>query len=421
MITINAVGYEKLEKFVKNGKIQKKLNFAHESLRSLDKSNGTGWVDLPSETNKQEILSIKTIAKEIQDKCDLFLVVGIGGSYAGANACIDVLKKSINKTEVKFVGTSFCAKELQSELEDAKHREVCVNVISKSGNTTETLLAFHLIEEFMKKKYKKGEYKSRIFVTTDYEVGYLRDLAIKENYKMFIIPRTIGGRYSVFTSVGLLPMAVAGLNIEKLINGAKVAELKYSELSIEENLAYKYAMIRYFLHTKHKKFVEVIASFDSSLNSYFEWQKQLFAESEGKDGKGLFVASLNYPKDLHSFGQYIQDGSPILFETIISIKNKQEEKPISGLKENHPLFALNGKSFASIEKATEDGVISAHKKAGVPIIKIEVEELTEESIGEFLYFMMIACAISSYMLGVNPFDQPGVEQYKKETRENLNI
>lgn len=420
MITINSENIRGVEKFAKSGKIQKKLLLAHESLRALDKSNGTGWVNLPSETQKQELTTIKNIAKEIQDKCDLFIVVGIGGSYAGANAVIEMLKKS-NQTEVKFVGLSFSAKELQDVLEQIKHREVCVNVISKSGNTTETLIAFHMIEEAMKKKYKKGEYKKRIFVSTDYEKGYLREVATKEGYQTFIIPRTIGGRYSVFTVVGLLPIAVAGINIDKFMNGAKVAELKYYDLNSDKNLAYNYALSRYYLNTKQKKSVEVMVSFESKLSAYFEWQKQLFAESEGKNKKGIFVSSLIYPRDLHSFGQFIQDGSPILFETVFNIKNQTEDKVINGLSENHPLYKINGQSILNIEDATRDGVIKAHQETGVPVIKIDLENISEESVGELMYFMMVACAMHSYLLGVNPFDQPGVENYKQNTRELLNI
>lgn len=419
MITVNTGGTKLTEKYILSGKIQKKLRTAHDLLHGFDKSGGTGWVELPSEITKTELTTIKDYAKSIQDMCELFIVIGIGGSYAGANAGLEMLKKGNVKTEVIFLGTSFNAKEIQKALEQAKTKDVCVNVISKSGETTETAVTFHILEDFMKKKYKKGEYRKRIFVTTDYEKGSLREVATKEGYTSFVIPRTIGGRYSVFTPVGLLPLAVGGINIEKVIQGAKQAQGYCSELDVMQNPAYKYALTRYFIHTKCKKHLEVVASFDGRTKAFFEWFKQLFAESEGKDGKGLYVASLNYSTDLHSFGQFVQEGSPILFETIIDIKKQNADISLGKIKDSSPIAYLNGKSLVEIERATLNGVMEAHRQAGVPVVVIEMEEITEESFGEMLYFFMAACGMSAYLLGVNPFNQPGVEAYKQKTREIL--
>ena len=419
MIFVNNDDALVANKYFLGSKVQKKLKLAHESLRGFDKSCGIGWVELPTETTKNEISSIKQVAKEIQEMCDMFIVIGIGGSYAGAAAGISMLQKANHKVEIVFLGTSFNAKEIANCLERAKNKEVCVNVISKSGNTTETAATFHLVEEFMKKKYKKGEYKKRIFVTTDHEKGSLREVATNEGYFSFVIPRTIGGRYSVLTPVGLLPFAVAGLNIEKIMQGAKAAQGYCSEFDVNINPAYRYALTRYYLYTKKKKFVEVAASFDGRLKAFFEWYKQLFAESEGKDKKGLYISSLNYSTDLHSFGQFIQDGTPVLFETILDIKKQSADIVLEKIKENSPISHLNGKSLAEIERATMSGVIEAHKTAGVPIINISVEELNEEILGELLYFFMTSSAVSAYLMGVNPFNQPGVESYKQRTFDML--
>ena len=419
MIVVNIDDAKVLEKNLTNSKVQKKLKQAHEQLHGFDKSNGTGWVDLPSEITKTEIGTIKQFAKNIQEMCQVFVVIGIGGSCVGAKAAIEMLKKSNVKTEVVFVGTSLNAKEIQNVIEQVKNKDVCVNVISKSGETLETNVAFHFIEELMKKKYKKGEYKKRIFVTTDYEKGSLREISTKEGYQSFIIPRTIGGRYSFFTPAGLLPMAVAGLNIEKILIGAKTAQEYCSGMDVMSNPAYLYALTRHFLYTKKRKTVEIVASFDGRMKLFFEWFKQLFAESEGKDKKGLFVSSLNYSTDLHSFGQYIQQGPPILFETILDIKKQNTDLILDKINENSPISYLNGKSLSEVERAMLNGIKNAHTLAGVPIILVEVDDLTEESLGEVVYFFMTACAISAYMIGVNPFNQPAVEEYKQKTRKNL--
>ena len=404
------------ENLFKNGKIAKKIKFAHENLHSMDKSGGTGWVELPSLTTKSELLLIKEKAKEIQDMANLLIVVGVGGSVNGTKSAIEILQKHNFKVEVAFVGDSFDASAIQRVLDNAKTKEVCVNVVSKSGNTTETLLAFHLVEEFMKKKYKKGEYKKRIFVTTDHEKGILREIANKEGYPSFVFPRTIGGRYSLLSIVGLLPMAVAGINIERVMSGAKEAEENCSLPEVIENPAYKYAVSRYLINKKKKKSVEVFASFDSRLRVYFEWLKQLFGESEGKDKKGLYVTSLTYPSDLHSMGQFLEDGSPVVFETIFDIKKPSADLTFDKIKENSPLALFENKSLSEISRATLEGVKSSHAEKGIPLVSVEIEDLSEESFGYMAQFFMLSAATSAYLFGVNPFDQPAVEGYKQKTR-----
>ena len=295
----------------------------------------------------------------------------------------------------------------------AKTKEVFVNVISKSGDTTESLIAFYLIEEFMKKKYKKGEYKKRIIVTTDHEKGSLREISNKENYYSIVFPRTIGGRFSLHSIVGLLPMAVAGVNIEKVIHGAKEAEKEFNEI---DNIAFQFATTRYLLNTKKKKSLEIIASFDEKVTYLYDWTKQLFAESEGKNKKGTFISSLNYPTDLHSHGQFVADGTKILYETIISIEKQNADITLEKIKENSPLHKFNGLSVNDMSRATEEGVKSSHFEKGVPIIEFKMEELNEETFGYLTYLLMTSASVSAYLLGQNPFDQPAVEDYKEKTR-----
>lgn len=400
------------EKFISNSKIQKKCAVIRDNLHGFDKSCGTGWVELPSQTTKQEILNLKEMAKEINEMAEMLIVIGIGGSVNGAKMGIDLFKKQNAKTEVVFLGENYSAKHIQKVLEEAKNKSVCVNVISKSGNTLETLIAFQLVEDFMKKKYKKGEYKNRIFVTTDHELGNLRAIATAEGYRSLIIPRTIGGRYSFFTAVGLLPMAVAGVNIEKLIVGALRAEKVCADTNLSMNPAYRYAITRHFLETKKKKMVEVIASFDERLVLFFEWYKQLFMESEGKNKKGLFVSSLNYPKDLHSAEQFVLDGNPILFETLININKQNSDLTLDKIKENRPLFNFNGKSLSEIQTEQLQRVQALHKEVGIPQIVIEMDELTEENMGELIYFLFYVCAVNCLLCGADPFSQPAVEKNK---------
>lgn len=407
--------------WLKDKKFLKALRLAHDNLHSLDRSQGTGWVELPNLTTEIEIENIKTIAQDIKNRCDVFVVVGIGGSYAGTKAALEMLE--VNGTpEIIFMGTTFSAKDITSVMEKIKDKEVCVCAISKSGGTSETLVSFSFLENYLKKKYKKNkEYANRIFIITDYEKGYLRELSVKEGYTSLVIPRTVGGRYSVLSAVGLLPLAVGGINIEKLLEGAKTAYKNYFVMNLSDNNAYLYGAARNILYSKGGKQIEVLASFDDRLSAFNEWFKQLFAESEGKDKKGLFVSSLTYSTDLHSFGQFLQEGSPIIFETMITINKPSCDIKIENLDLNSPIAMMDGKLLSEVVKATETGVLAAHKKANLPIIKIQIDELNEFTIGELFYFFEISCAVSAYLTGVNPFNQPGVESYKKETKEILSI
>lgn len=416
MLTINTLDTLINPKLKLGSKFLKKLKLAHESLHNIDKSMGTGWVDYPKEITKSELVSIKETAQKIQEMCELFVVVGTGGSVEGTKAIIGALDKKPAKTKMVFVGDSLEPKEIETVLDAIKANETCVNVISKSGTTTETLIIFHLIEQAMKKKYKKGEYKKRIFVTTDYELGSLRELASKEGYASFVIPRAIGGRFSVFTSVGLLPLAVSGVNIEKLISGAKLAIQTNGEFNINSP-ANELASARYFLHTKLKKSVEVVTSFSAQASGLFEWYKQLFNESEGKNKKGLFVSSLRFPSKLHSAGQFIQQGNPILFETFLDVEKTNHDIMLEKIDASSPMASLEKASINRVNQAIELSVKQAHKDAKVPFITLSLTELTEEAIGEFMQTIMLACGISALLLGVNPFNQPGVEDYKNHFRD----
>ena len=404
---------------LESGSVVKLVRKAHDNLRALDRSIGTGWVDLPTNTTKTDITNIKKLAKEIQDKCECLIVIGIGGSYLGAYSAIKMLKRN-PKTEIKFIGLDFNAYDLIKTLEELKQKEVCVNVISKSGTTTETLIAFELIEAYMKKRYKKRyDYKNRIIVTTDYEKGYLREVCSKEGYPSLVLPRTVGGRYSVLTPVGLLPMSVAGINIEKVMNGAKEAYDYCFEFDTLKNPAYKYATTRYLLYKKAKKQVELTATFDDRLLGLQAWHQQLFAESEGKKGKGLFVSSARYSTDLHSVGQFVQEGSPILFETMLEVKVPEEDLKLENITAESPVSYLEGKLLSEVNNSALNGVVEAHSSGKVPVVQIKLDAINDETYGELVFFFETACAVSAYMLGVNPFDQPGVEAYKKRMKEKL--
>ena len=288
----------------------------------------------------------------------------------------------------------------------------------RSGTTTETAIAFEMVEAFMKKKYKKGsEYKKRIFITTDYEVGYLREIANSEGYTSFIIPRTVGGRYSVLSAVGLFPMAVAGINIEKVINGAINAYQYNFEFNTNLNPAYRYGAVRYLMYAKNRKLVELTTSFDDRMTGLLDWHRQLFAESEGKNGKGMFVSTSKYTTDLHSIGQFVQQGTPLLFETIFTCVQPEEDFKLENISEHSPVAYLEGKLLSEVNNSAKLGVIKAHSEAKVPVVEIKIDNLNEETYGELVYTLETACAISGLMLGINPFDQPGVEAYKKYMRE----
>ncbi|MBQ8451737.1 MAG: glucose-6-phosphate isomerase [Clostridia bacterium] len=396
---------------------QKKINEIHDFLHSGDHTPGTTWIDWPLCYDKKEFSKILKLSKEIKENSDALLVVGIGGSYLGARSGLELLSKK-SKVEVVFVGMNMDYFDLNEKLELLKDKDVTVNVISKSGTTVEILSTLNIIERFMKNKYK-SEYKKRMIFTTDKQKGYLRERANLEGFETLCVPDNMGGRYSVLSAVGLLPFAVADVNIKKIMEGASFA---YSDLftnNIENNPAYQYAIYRHLLNKKLGKKVEVFTSFTKRFGSFGDWLQQLFDESEGKDKKGLFVTSLTYSTDLHSVGQFVQDGSPILAETFIDVKNVQKDNEILNVPLGSPIKFLDGKKFSELSRAGFDGTIKAHSEAGVPIAIIEIDDIDEVYYGYLVYFFELTCAVSGYLLGVNPFNQPGVEQYKAYMKEFL--
>lgn len=381
-----------------------------------------GWLELPKEVDKEELERLSTVAKRIQESSDALIVIGIGGSYLGARACIEALNHSFynelseekRKTpRIYYVGQNISTTYILDLFDAIEGLDISLNVISKSGTTTEPAIAFRLFKEYLEDKYGKEEARKRIVVTTDKEKGALKELARIEGYESFVIPDDVGGRYSVLTPVGLLPIAVAGIDIYKLLEGAASGQEEYAIRNIKENPAYQYAAIRNILYKKGKA-IEILVNYEPALTYLAEWWKQLYGESEGKDGKGIYPASVNFTTDLHSMGQYIQDGRRNLFETTINIGRshgeiiiKESEDDLDGLN------YLAGKSLDEVNKKAFEGTLKAHVSGNVPNIIIEVPELNEYYLGKLFYFFEKACAISGYLLGVNPFDQPGVEEYKR--------
>ena len=404
--------------------MQETINQAHNKLH-----NGTGagndflgWIDLPVDYDKGEFERIKQAAKKIQDNSDVLIVIGIGGSYLGARACIDALShtfynslsKEQRKTpEVYYVGNNISGTYLKDLLDVCEGKEVSVNVISKSGTTTEPAIAFRVFKEFMENKYGKEAAKERIFATTDKARGALLTLAQEEGYETFVIPDDVGGRFSVLTPVGLLPIAVAGISIDDLMKGAADAREEYLNPNVEENECYKYAAVRNALLRKGKT-TEIIVNYEPCLQYFGEWWKQLYGESEGKDGKGLYPSSVNFSTDLHSLGQYIQDGQRMLFETVINVENPRKDVTLQ--EEASDLDGLNylaGKTMDFVNKKAFEGTILAHVDGGVPNVVVNMPSIDAYNMGRMIYFFEKACGVSGYLLGVNPFDQPGVEEYKK--------
>ncbi len=406
------------QKKIASKKYQKQINEITTTLHNPDHVAGTTWVDWPVNYDKKEFAKIQKLAKTIASNSDVLLVVGIGGSYLGAKAGLDMLLESKSKVEVVFAGTCFDYTDLAEKLEYVKNKDVTVNIISKSGTTVETLLALNLIEKFLKNKYK-ADYKQRLIFTTDKTVGYLRQRATQEGIETLCVPDYMGGRYSVLSAVGMLPFACAGLNIKRIMEGAAQAFNDLSKENIEENPAYQYAIYRHMLNTKLGKKVELFASFSSKLSSFGAWLQQLFDESEGKDGKGLFVGSLAYSTDLHSVGQFIQQGTPMIAETFINVQNPAKDIKLSGIALDSPIKFLEGKNFSDVNNAAQNGTLKAHIDAKVPIVCVEIDEISDFNFGYLVYFFELACATSGYLLGVNPFDQPGVEQYKSYMKELL--
>lgn len=381
-----------------------------------------GWIDLPVDYDKDEFARIKQAAKKIQEDSDVLLVIGIGGSYLGARAAIEFLRhsfynnvdKSVRKTpEIYYVGNSISSTYIQHLVEVVGDRDFSINMISKSGTTTEPAIAFRVFKKILEKKYGKEEAAKRIYATTDKAKGALKNLANEEGYESFVVPDDVGGRFSVLTAVGLLPIAVSGADIDKLMEGAASGRKAALEKPFEENDALKYAAVRNILMRKGKS-VEIVANYEPSMHYVSEWWKQLFGESEGKDQKGIFPAAVDLTTDLHSMGQFIQDGSRIMFETVMNIEKSRcevvlEEEPV----DLDDLNYLAGKSVDFINKSAMNGTILAHTDGNVPNLMVNIPEQNEFYLGELFYFYEFACGVSGYLNGVNPFDQPGVESYKR--------
>ena len=378
-----------------------------------------GWVDLPVDYDKEEFARIKAAAEKIRNNSDVLVVIGIGGSYLGARAAIEFLKSPLynnlkkDTPEIYYAGNNISPTYLNEIISLCEGRDFSVNVISKSGTTTEPALAFRVFREMVEKKYGKDGAKDRIFCTTDKARGTLKQLADSEGYETFVIADDVGGRYSVLTAVGLLPIAVAGCDIDAIMAGAAQARDKLLSADFDSNDCYKYAAIRNILYKKNKS-VEMLVSYDPSFAMMAEWWKQLFGESEGKDQRGIFPSSAIFSTDLHSMGQFIQDGSRIMFETVVDIKKPKKDFFLENDSENlDGLNFLTNQNMSVVNKKAFQGTVLAHTEGGVPNIVIELEDTSEKTFGYMVYFFELACAVSGYMLSVNPFNQPGVESYKK--------
>lgn len=419
--------YSKALEFVSQEEIdnfESTVNLAKETLINKKGAGADflGWLDLPVNYDKEEFERIKKAAKKIQSDSEMLVVIGIGGSYLGAKACIEALSHSfyalLDKTKrpyphIVFCGNSISEKYLHDLEEALEGKDFSINIISKSGTTTEPAVAFRVLKKALIKKYGKEEAKKRIYATTDRAKGALKKLTDEEGYESFVVPDDVGGRFSVLTAVGLLPIAVAGIDIDRLMSGAAAARKSALEKPYKENPALLYAAMRNIIHRKGKA-IEILANYEPSLHYISEWWKQLYGESEGKDNKGIYPASVDLTTDLHSMGQFIQEGSRILYETVISIEKplvnmllEEEEKDTDGMN------YLAGKSIDFVNKSAMNGTILAHTDGGVPNLSIVLPELNEEYLGELFYFFEFACGVSGYILAVNPFNQPGVESYKK--------
>lgn len=419
--------YSKAAGFISEEEVGYMGKLADDAKQLLLSRNGAGndflgWIDLPVDYDKEEFGRIQKAAAKIQSDSEVFLVIGIGGSYLGARAAIEFLRhgfynnisKEMRKTpEIYFVGNSISGSYVQGLIDVIGDRDFSVNVISKSGTTTEPAIAFRIFKEMLEKKYGREEAAKRIYATTDKSRGALKNLANEEGYESFVVPDDVGGRFSVLTAVGLLAIAVSGADITKLMEGAAEGRKIALESKYEDNDALKYAAIRNILHRKGKP-IEILANYEPSLHYISEWWKQLYGESEGKDQKGIFPASVDLTTDLHSMGQFIQDGSRVMFETVLSVEEprsrivlKEEPVDLDGLN------YLAGKDMDFVNKNAMNGTILAHTDGNVPNLMVKIPEQNEFYLGELMYFFEFACGISGYLLGVNPFNQPGVESYKK--------
>lgn len=413
------------ERFLSEDKILNNAERGVQALNTLDAKSGAGndflgWVTLPTDYDKEEFSRIEKAAGFIKKNCDVLVVIGIGGSYLGARAVIEALKSpnynalAKDTPQIYFIGNSISPAMLNDVLAVCEGKDICVNVISKSGTTTEPAIAFRVFRELVYKKYSREEAAKRIFCTTDKAKGTLKELADKEGYETFVVPDDVGGRYSVLTAVGLLPIACAGIDIKALMNGAKAAQDSLNSRDINANDCLKYAIIRNCFYDMGKK-LECFICYEPCMTMFNEWLKQLFAESEGKDGKGLYPVSCIFSTDLHSVGQYIQEsGSELMFETCIKFDKPLSDFTVTAEEGNiDGLNFLAGKTMSYINEKARQGTLLAHTEGGVPNLVLEAGEITEENIGYLIYFFEKACAVSGYILGINPFNQPGVESYKK--------
>ena len=374
-----------------------------------------GWVDWPVKYDKQELERIKKDAQYVRDNFDILVVCGIGGSYLGSRCALEALKglKSDDKLEIIFMGQTFSPNYVAQVMNYLKGKNFAINVISKSGTTTETSISFRLLKELLESQVGKEKAKKAIYATTDKEKGALKTLCNNEGYATYVLPGDIGGRYSVFTAVGTFPLACAGIDVDKMLKGAQVAKDEAERLPLKENKCYQYAVMRDYMY-RHNKPVEMYVTYEPQMSQISEWLKQLFGESEGKDHKGLFPSSATFSTDLHSLGQYVQEGTPLLFETIINVlKPKQDVIIPHDDADLDGLNYLEGKDLAFVNQKAFEGTLKAHEDGGVPCNVISLSKLDEYNLGYLFYFFMRACAMSAYMLDINPFNQPGVEVYKK--------
>ncbi|NLL94107.1 MAG: glucose-6-phosphate isomerase [Clostridiales bacterium] len=419
--------YSKAAPFIRANEIESMAKLVADAKETLVSKTGEGndflgWIDLPVDYDKEEFTRIKAAANKIQNDSEVLLVIGIGGSYLGARAAIEFLRhsfynnvdKSVRKApEIYYVGNNISSTYIQHLIDVVGDRDFSINMISKSGTTTEPAIAFRVFKKILEKKYGKEGAANRIYATTDKAKGALKNLANEEGYESFVVPDDVGGRFSVLTAVGLLPIAVSGADIDKLMEGAASGRKSALELPFEENDSLKYAAIRNILLRKGKE-IEIVANYEPSLHYVSEWWKQLYGESEGKDQKGIFPAAVDLTTDLHSMGQFIQDGSRIMFETVMNIEKSRCEIILEAEEvDTDGLNYLTGKSVDFINKSAMNGTILAHTDGNVPNLMVNIPEQNEFYLGELIYFFEFACGISGYLLGVNPFDQPGVESYKK--------
>ena len=417
----------KTEGFVKNYELDYMEGMVKDSHDRLHSKTGQGndflgWINLPVDYDKEEFARIKKAAEKIQSDSDVLIVIGIGGSYLGARAAIEMLTSNFHNAldndnrkvpKIFYAGNNISSTYMAELLEAIEGKDVSVNVISKSGTTTEPAIAFRVFKSYLEKKYGVDEARKRIYATTDRERGALKSLANAEGYETFVIPDDVGGRFTVLTPVGLLPIAVAGINIDEMMQGAADAREAYSNPSLKENDCYKYAAVRNALYNKGTA-IEVLVNYEPSLHYFNEWWKQLYGESEGKDGKGLFPAAVDFSTDLHSMGQFIQDGTRNMFETVINVEKAKKEITIEFSEGDlDGLNFLTGKTMDFVNSKAFEGTLLAHNDGGVPNMVLNVPELSPYYFGQMVYFFEKACGISGYLLGVNPFDQPGVEAYKK--------